>query len=438
LRRSILITFFTLLVVATSGLMAKTEPAGRSDFEAGVDAFSEGELTKALALFEQARAAGMNTPPLLYNMGVVYFRLGRHELAESVFQELLDTPHAALARYNLGLVKLASGQQRAAQKWFELAAGPDSPEKVRVLARRQLDESEQSVQVEGLNGSGYLAAAGGYDDNIAGTPDDASSNQAGGFADLLAAGSVNLGASDFSLHGVAYTREYFQNSEFDNSYLSTGISWLQGVGAGELTSTLSLANSWFGGDALERQVQLETAYQPGYCVVGVGGTGFDCALSGSVTTTKGGSGFSAYDGEMLRIGASAEKGIGRWVVSGRYQLEVNDRQDLETQQEFFSVSPLRNLVSAEARYRISDRFSVGGRGDIRHSRYMDKHRLLSGSGVASERRTDNRLRGILLAEYRVTSQWLMLAEWSMMNNRSSIERYDYSRREVMVGVEMGF
>ena len=69
---------------------------------------------------------------------------------------------------------------------------------------------------------------------------------------------------------------------------------------------------------------------------------------------------------------------------------------------------------------------------------MDKHRLLSGSGVASERRTDNRLRGILLAEYRVTSQWLMLAEWSMMNNRSSIERYDYSRREVMVGVEMGF
>ena len=91
--------------------MAKTEPAGRSDFEAGVDAFSEGELTKALALFEQARAVGMNTPPLLYNMGVVYFRLGRHELAESVFQELLDTPHAALARYNLGLVKLASSQQ---------------------------------------------------------------------------------------------------------------------------------------------------------------------------------------------------------------------------------------------------------------------------------------------------------------------------------------
>jgi hypothetical protein len=438
LRRSTLITLFMALVITASGVVASTEPAGNSDFEAGVDAFSKGDLTKALALFEQARAGGMNTPPLLYNMGVVYFRLGQHESAEAVFQELLDTPHAALARYNLGLVKLASGQDQAARHWFEQAAGPDSPEKVRVLARRQLDESAHGPRFKGLSGSGYLAAAGGYDDNIAGTPDDASSNQADGFADVLAAGSAHIGTNGFSLHGVAYTREYFQNTEFNNSYLSTGVSWLKGVGTGELTSTLSLANSWFGGDALERQIRLEAAYRPDYCVVGAVGSGFDCTLSGSVTTTHGGSGFSAYDGEMLRLGASAEKGVGRWVLSGRYRLEVNDRKDLETRQEFFSVSPLRNQVSAEALYKISDRFSVGGRGDLRHSRYMDKHRLVSGSDVVSERRTDNRLRGVLLAEYRITSQWLMLAEWSMMNNRSSIERYDYSRREVMVGIEVGF
>lgn len=424
------------IIVSTS--MAKAEPAGVSDFEAGVEAFSDGDLTKARAFFEQARRGGMNSPSLLYNMGVVYFRLGQHELAEGVFLELLDTPHAALARYNLGLVKRASGQEQAARQWFEQAAGPDSPEKVRVLAHRQLDEPALDSRFQGLSGSGYLAAAGGYDDNIAGTPDDASSNQAGGFADLLAAGSVDMAAHGFSLHSVAYTREYFKNSEFDNSYLSTGISWLKAVGAGELTSTLSLANLWFGGDTLERQVRLEGVYQPGYCAFGTGGAGFDCTVSGSVTTIQGGSGFSAYDGEMVRFGASAEKDVGRWVFSGRYQLEVNDRKDLATQQEFFSVSPLRNLVSAGAHFNISDRLSVGGRGDFRHSRYKDAHRLVSGSDVVSERRTDNRLRGILLAEYRITSQWLMLAEWSMMNNRSSIERYDYSRREVMVGIEVGF
>ena len=32
----------------------------------------------------------------------------------------------------------------------------------------------------------------------------------------------------------------------------------------------------------------------------------------------------------------------------------------------------------------------------------------------------------------------MLAEWSMLDNRSTIERYDYSRREVMLGFETVF
>ncbi|MFN2360849.1 MAG: hypothetical protein ABR522_07205, partial [Marinobacter sp.] len=101
-------------------------------------------------------------------------------------------------------------------------------------------------------------------------------------------------------------------------------------------------------------------------------------------------------------------------------------------------SPLRNLLSAEARYYVSGRLSLSARGDYRHSRYMDDHRLLSGTDVISERRTDHRLRGVLLAQYQLTGPWLVLAELSTVNNRSTIERYDYSRREAMVGIEVGF
>lgn len=436
MRPSKLLPFFIALMVLARASGAE-ELTGNPDFEAGVAAFAAGELTVARAHFEQAREDGLESPSLLYNLGVVYFRLGQQDSAEAVFLELLDTRHAPLARYNLGLVMQEKGRQEAARKWFGRAAGPESPEKVRALALRQLDQSKPE-HFEQISGSGYFLAAAGYDDNIAGTPDDASSNQAGGFADMLAVGNVRIGRDGFGVHGVAYTRQYPGHSEFDNSYLSTGASWLNGVGAGELTSTLSLAGSWFGGDVLEREVRLESVYRPDQCLFASLITGIDCSADGSVSIIRGGTDFSAYDGEMVRLGASASKSAGSWLLKGRYQLEVNDRKDLSTQQEFFSVSPLRNLVSAEARYYVSGRLSVGARGDIRHSRYRDDYRLVSDGEVVSERRTDNRFRGMLLAEYRLAGPWLMLAEWSMLNNHSSIERYDYSRREVMVGVEVGF
>lgn len=244
MRPSKLATFFIALMILAPASVAE-EPAGNPNFEAGVAAFGEGELTTARMHFEQARAEGLNTPSLLYNLGVVYFRLGQHDSAETVFLELLDTPHAPLARYNLGLVMQERGQDEAARQWFEQAADTDSPEKVRALALRQLDESKPG-QFGDIRGTGYISAAGGYDDNIAGTPDDASSNRAGVFVDMLAVGNVGIGREGIGLHGVAYTRQYPGNTEFDNSYLSSGASWLKGVGAGELTSTLSLAGSWFG------------------------------------------------------------------------------------------------------------------------------------------------------------------------------------------------
>ena len=87
---------------------------------------------------------------------------------------------------------------------------------------------------------------------------------------------------------------------------------------------------------------------------------------------------------------------------------------------------------------MSRRFSLGGKADVRYSRYKDDQRFVSNGALVSERRTDNRLRGSLLAEYRLAGEWMMLAEWSMLDNRSSIERYDYSRREVMLGFETVF
>jgi hypothetical protein len=361
------------------------EVINKPDFDAGVEAFRQGNLEAARVFFERARASGSNSPSLLYNLGVVYFRLGDLKSAETVFLTLLETPHAPLAYYNLGLVKQRMGKVGDARQWFERAASQDSPEEVQTLARHQLADVTAQSSSDQRHGSGYLAVVGGYDDNIAGTPDDVSSDREGGFAETLAAGSVQLGVKELSVHGVAFTRQYPGSSAFDNTYLSTGASWPTELGGGELTSTLNLSASWFGGDPLEREARVEMLYHPDRCVLAPVVSNVECSVSGSVSKIDGGGDYSAYDGEMLRFRASADKALGRWVLSGHYLLEDNHRRDLSTQQEFFSVSPIRNLVAAEVRHHVSGRFSLGGQADVSHSRYKDAQRFVSNGARVSAR-----------------------------------------------------
>ena len=124
-------------MTSTPAAMAM-EVTNRPDFDAGVEAFRQGNLEEARIFFERARAAGTNSPSLLYNLGVVYFRLGDLGSAETVFLTLLETPHAPLAYYNLGLVKQRMGKVGDARQWFERAASEGSPEEVQTLARHQL------------------------------------------------------------------------------------------------------------------------------------------------------------------------------------------------------------------------------------------------------------------------------------------------------------
>lgn len=437
MRQSGLASLCVLLIMC--GAAQADGPVARQDFDAGVEAFHDGDLDTARKRFEQARAGGLDSPSLLYNLGVVYYRLSLLDEADAVFLRLLETPHAPLARYNLGLVHQARGDSETARNWFRQAAAPASPEKIRELARRQLAEYE-TVSDESRRGlgrtSGYLSLAAGYDDNISGTPDDASSNQSGSFADVLAASHVYLDEPRaFRLNGLVYTRQYPKDSTFDNSYASVGTSWLDRLGSGQVVTTVSLANSWFGSESLERQLQLDVVYDFDRCTLGAVTGALACEVSASITGIRGGSGYRAYDGEMYVVAAQAGKTLSEWSFTGAYKLEFNDRRDLTTSQEFYSVSPLRHLIAAGVDYRLSDRVSLGAEMDVRFSHYADDHRLVSGMQTVSERRKDKRLSGALQAEYRMTRRWQVAAEWNLLDNRSTIGRYDYSRSEFMVGIE---
>ena len=61
------------------------------------------DFSRALDLFEQCVALGMQGPAIHYNIGVAAYRSGDLARAESAFREVARTPAmAALAHYNLG------------------------------------------------------------------------------------------------------------------------------------------------------------------------------------------------------------------------------------------------------------------------------------------------------------------------------------------------
>lgn len=433
-----------LLVLAPVSQSLAEESAPRESFHAGIAAFKEGDLATARHLLEQARDAGLESSALQYNLGVIYFRLARFDEAEAAFRSLLDTPHAPLARYNLGLVFKEKGETDVASTWFHRASAPSSPKQIQSLAYQQLQPEKPSpaslVSLQNIRTVELLSLASGYDDNIASTPGSETTEESGIFGEALATGRVYLGqpgGGAVLLDAAAYTRQYPDNAQFDNTYLSAGIAWQDMVGQGRMTSGVSLSGLWFGGDLLERQLNLDAAYDRIGCFW-PGAFVFDCELRAFAATVEGGSGFSAYDGENYGVAVAAEKGIDRWSLTAGYRLQLEHRDDLETEQEFFSLSSTRHRMSVGADYQVTERFTAGVKQSVRFSRYSAPHRLVINGSLKSETRDDTRNRTALLAGYRLGERWELGAELSWMDNRSSIERYDYDRTEILVSLDALF
>ncbi len=440
MRRHYLAGLFISLV-APAGAVAAAETTSKHYFEAGIAAFQSGELESARQNLEQARDGGLASSALAYNLGVVYYRLGHFDLAEREFLRLLDTPHAPLARYNLGLVAQSRGDVAGARQWFTQAASTASTKEIELLARRRLTE-DSALQANDRQSSNaaFFSVAAGYDDNIASTPSTESSDETGAFGDLLGSARAYFPESErqgLVLDATAYTRQYPNNASFDTSYLSTGVAWQRALGPGRLDSGVSVTGLWFGGDLLERQVRLRFDYQRNGCFW-PDRFRVACKISVHAANASGGSEYESYDGRLYGAAFSAERNYEAWTFKGTYRLDVDRRDDLETEQEFFSLSPTRHRFSLGVDYQLSRLWKVAAEQSIRMSRYADPHRLIVDGQAETETRDDEQFWTTLRASYRLSARWELGMELSWQDNDSSIERYDYDRTEGFVSLDAVF
>jgi Flp pilus assembly protein TadD len=93
-----------------AGAHAATDNA-QSRFAEARAAFDAEEFARALRLFEECLALGMQGPAVHFNIGVAAYRSGELARAERAFREVAATPAmAALAYYNLGMVRASGGK----------------------------------------------------------------------------------------------------------------------------------------------------------------------------------------------------------------------------------------------------------------------------------------------------------------------------------------
>jgi tetratricopeptide (TPR) repeat protein len=421
-----------LLLVIVPWQPVRAAAEGAQAAEQGIQAFRAGDDQAALQSFLDARRAGLDTPGLHYNLGATYYRLSRYAEAEREFQALAADPKwAPLAHYNLGLTAQRAGRQQQAMEYFEQAQRTTTDPNLRTLAATALERLAGAPPSPGT--STVVSLAGGYDSNATLSPEAATvgaSHQSDVFVEALAAASHRLAgntASGWVAHGGLVLRKYRDLSQFDQTGLRVGLS--QDTNSGRLQTSVGgyFDAVYLGGNRFE-----ETA------AVGVEArsrldAGTELRGRYRFAYIAGGAGFEYLDGWEQRFTTDAGFALAPALVRVGYQLELNNRRDLQQGGEFFSASPTRHSLFATLALRNIGVWQVDARGEYRVSRY-DTPNLING-GTLEVTRKDQRYGFALRANRRLTALWRAFVDTSYYRNEWNLDTYDYGRYQVMVGIE---
>ncbi len=429
-----------LLVLASTSVPAQWADTDTL-FQYGVEAFQQGQFDEARLYLENARNQGLDSPSLSYNLGVVYYQLERYDEAAESFRQLLDTDSHALASYNLGLIALKQEDTGAAKAAFRVVIEANAAENLNTLAERQLARLGEP----GLDGAdekrwfGYAALSGGYESNIGLFPDSARSDVSAAFFETVLAGNGYLwGAAEAGVRGDfgIYRRQYVSEQDFDSDVGQLAMSWVQAAGPGSVR--LGAVGAWLyrGGSAQEQHARLLAEYQQGGCVGWFAAE--RCRIRFTAAEVMAEPEYDPYDGQFYRLDARYQVLWQGWKGQLDYRAEYNDRDDLTTSTEFYSLSPQRHQLEMRVSYPVLSALELGLSTGVRYSKYRDSSRLVVPGGTAVIRRSDTRLQTGLDARWSLGNGVALMATYDYKTNASNIDRYDYSNQSVDAGVEISF
>jgi Flp pilus assembly protein TadD len=428
IRISRLVVPVSLVFCVATAQLARAATPGAQTFEQGIEAFRAGNYQGALQSFLDARKAGLDTPGLRYDLGATYYRLGRYAEAEREFQALTRDPGwAPLAHYNLGLTTQRMERPQQAMEYFGEAQRTTTDPNLRALAATALERLGRAAP----RTSALVSVAGGYDSNVTLSQDAATvgaSHQSDSFVETLAAVSHRLtenAARGWVAHGALVVRKYRDLDQFDLTGLRAGLSYETDSDRLQTSVGGYFDTVYIGGNRLERVAMVDVQMR------GRLDAGRELRGRYQAGRIAGGGGFEYLDGWQQRLSADAGFALGSAFLRVGYQLELNNRRDLQQQADFFSASPTRHSLFASVALRELGGWQPDARGEYRVSRYNDPDRQ---NGLEVTRK-DHRYGLALRASRPLSAPWRAFVDTSYYRDESNLDTYDYSRYQLMVGIE---
>jgi hypothetical protein len=394
--------------------IAQAADRGRALFDEGRLAFERKDYARALANYEAAKAAGLESSAVAFNIGVAAYRTQQFARARQAFEEAARDPAmAALAHYNLGLVAKAEHDEAAAAKWFRRVEQEATDERLRALATRQLGEPEPST---GPSWDVYLSAALGYDDNVTLVSDSSVLNVSGEsdfFTEAQAGLSVVLDSPWQFDAGFSHL-DYFDQDEYD------------------LVSLFGAARYIFDTENWTHEGRFQQSYSR------LDNSSFEMRRSLSFQSTRDldkhwrfraryrlsfldgiGARYSGLDGTRHEaLARIAYRGAGTR-YSASYEYEINDQQEESLPTRRHQLR-LRGAMDVNALWSVELEAGIerqGGRDDF----------------------ADETLTEIALSLQRVlTDRWRLLCRSSYGDNNSDTAALNYTARQISIGIESSF
>jgi tetratricopeptide (TPR) repeat protein len=406
-----------LLVIAPAASSVAQQPG---EFAAATAAFESGDYEQALRLFEAARAAGVDSAALHYNLGVCQYRLGDHAAAAATFARLRERfpPFAAIAEYNRGLALLGLGDEDEAHAAFEHARD-EGDEPLAALAASALASMEPAAAPR-ARWLGYFDFAAGHDDNIALIDElsvPATLSASSPFTELVGYASRRFGQRvplrlDFS----GYLVRYSDSPEFDQEALSIDSAFEWRAGDWRIEAGPRFAESTLDGDGFERALGARFVARRPLSQR----TTFDAQLVyDDVTAASGRFDFIEGTRERLRIGLDS-RGERQRVRVG-YEIEANDRASA-------GVSPSRDRFVVNYQKQLGTFWSLDGTLAYRSSDYDE---------LVPPRKEE-------LTEFAATARrslangWLLGLQYRLADNDASVAQYSYRSNRVTIAIGKSF
>lgn len=408
------------LCLISSEVMATAE----TDYASGVTSYKAGDNIDAVTYFESAREQGMDSVALNYNLASVYYRLGKYGQAKKYFTMLIETEAMRdISDYHLGLIAIKEKDGKLARGHFNAVVASDTDEKLVKLSQKHLDAFTKKEN----KWNSYLAFNLGYDDNISSVSGDSVLDFDDTFHELYAATDVLLSGrrKDGWLTGASvYGIEYTDTDTNDQYSFSLGLKRTMKLDDWDTTTHLSLAKSTYGGDDFQTITKLDVlARKP---------------------ISKREKIYLRYQVEDFRSDNILYDYLEGWRQRGKveyrnysasnikriyYELELNDRGELVTLTDSYDYSPTRHTVRGIYTQIINKRWWLIGDLSYRFSDFE--------ASPTVERQDDQWKLG-LTAEYRFDPTLKLTTKYQYTDNTSSVDRYEYDKTIIKIGLSKLF